>query len=315
MHGNRLLISMSRIFFVNMTRARLSIFVVLLVCLFQHSMKAQHAGFVLFGDRNPQADKADAEHQFVHPLTAPFYHEDSFITTDLRAWYLNHDFPVSSPIAGGNAQAGALQVRLALTDRLQLVAYKDGYIDFNTGLIDESGFTDIAAGLKWNWLQDWDRQFHSAVGAGYELKTGQGRVLQNDDEFRLWASLNKGFGKLHLGANANYFMAREKDRGLGSSDRVSWHLHADYWTCKWFSPVLEINGYHVVDEGPPGLPFHGLDLVNIGGGQGEEAIALGIGGAFRPCKDLSLRVAYETPLTQEEDLFGYRWTISAVLSF
>ena len=27
-------------------------------------MKAQHARFVLFGDRNPQSERADAEHQF-----------------------------------------------------------------------------------------------------------------------------------------------------------------------------------------------------------------------------------------------------------
>lgn len=288
------------------------IVVVSLLWSIHHPVDGQHAGLVLFGDPNPEGAKVAPEHQFVHPITAPYYHEDSFITSDLRAWYLNHNFPAKN--LGGKAQAGALQARLALTDRLQLVAYKDGYVDLDSA-INQSGFVDIAAGLKWNWLQDWERQFHSSIGAGYELRTGQGRVLQNDDELRLWGSVNKGFGKLHLGANINYFVPTEKDRGLGDSDQLSWHLHADYWSCAWFSPVLEINGYHVIDEGPVGLPFHGLDLVNIGGGQGEEAIALGLGGAIRPCENLSLRVAYETPLTQEEDLFGYRWTLSAVWSF
>lgn len=254
---------------------------------------------------------------FVHPLTAPYYHEDSFVTSDLRLWYAYHNFPKSGLLNGGYANVYAVQLRLALTERIQFVAYKDGYTDLNTGLglTHESGWNDIAAGLKWNFLQDWDHQLHAALGVGYELKTGQGKVFQNDDEVRVWGSVNKGFGKLHLGGTLNYLYAPDKDRGLGDGDRVMAHVHADYWACKWFSPVVEANAYYVTDEGPLKLPIQGADVLNLGGGEDEEIVTLGLGGEFRPFKSLKVRAAYEMPLTKNEDIFGYRWTFSSVLSF
>jgi hypothetical protein len=130
---------------------------------------AQHAGFVLFGDPNPEAEKAAAEHRHVHGITAPYYNEDSFVTSDLRLWYAYHDFPNFGALGGGTGQVAALQVRLALTSQVQLVAYKDGFLFLDTGLIDEDGVNDIGAGLKFNFWQDFENQFHAAVGAGYEF--------------------------------------------------------------------------------------------------------------------------------------------------
>ncbi len=275
----------------------------------------QHAKFVLFGKPNEKGATLPKERKAVHPLTAPYFHEDSFITSDIRAWQLYHDFPKSSLIGGGKAHVTAVQLRLALTDRLQLVAYKDGYADFETGLVDASGAMDIAAGLKYNLIQDWDNDFHVSVGVGYEFKVGKGRVLQNDSEWRFWASANKGFGRLHLGGTVNFFLANDKDQGLGNSDHMTWHLHADYYVCEWFSPVVEINGYHTIDEGTMALPFSGVDVANLGGDKSEDVVTIGIGGEFRLINDLSIRAAYETPLSDRNDLFGYRWTISLIYSF
>ena len=42
--------------------------------------------FVLFGEnRLPEGAR-----QVVHPISAPYAHEDSYVTSDLRAWYLHH---------------------------------------------------------------------------------------------------------------------------------------------------------------------------------------------------------------------------------
>lgn len=58
----------------------------------------------------------------VHPITTPYYHEDSFIGTDLRPVFVYHKFP--GEILGGNrATVTALQLRIQLTKSLQLVAY------------------------------------------------------------------------------------------------------------------------------------------------------------------------------------------------
>lgn len=65
---------------------------------------------------------------------------------------MNHQFPGNSPIGGGDANVYALQIRAALTDSLQFVAYKDGYVDFNSGAVDDSGMNDLGAGIKWAFL-------------------------------------------------------------------------------------------------------------------------------------------------------------------
>lgn len=253
--------------------------VVLGACSF---VSAQQPKFVLFENSAGDSFDAPAEHQAVHPLTAPYFHEDAFVTSDLRAWYLYHEFPETSLIDGGKAQVYALQLRLALTEELQLVAYKDGFADFDTGLVDDTGWMDVGAGLKWAFYQDFEEQTHLAVGAGYEFAWGDKEVLQDDDEFRLWISGNKGIDQLHLGATVNWFLAPDANADLGNSDHLSWHLHADYWVNEHFSPVIEVNGYHVLDEGMEVLPFQGVDVANFGGGKGEDVITVGIGGEFRP---------------------------------
>lgn len=278
---------------------------------------AQHAGFVLFGEPNPEAAKATPEQRFVHPVTSPYFHEDSFVTTDIRLWYLYHDFPNSSTFGGGHAQVIAAQARLAITNQIQLVAYKDGYTFLDSPLSGEEGLNDIAAGLKWNFIQDFAHQFHMAAGVGYQLPAGDDEVFQDYDQWRFWASVNKGFDRIHLGATVNFFLTDDKHQRLGHSDELSWHLHGDYYVCEWFSPVVEINGYHVLNAGGEVVPFSGLDVTNLGGSSGDPVVTIGLGGEIRPpIKNLSLRAAYETPLTHEaNDIFGWRITTSIVWGF
>lgn len=295
-----------------MTRPTLAALLLLsLVCA--SPVAAQHAEFVLLGGPSPEAANAKPEHAFVHPVTSPYYHEDSFVTTDVRAWYAYHRFPGDIALDGGHAQVAAVQLRLAITNQIQFVAYKDGYMDLDTGLIDESGFNDLGAGVKWNFWQDWKNQFHAAVGAGYEFATGEEDVLQQDAEGRFWISLNKGFGALHLGVTTNFLISEGEKDTLGNSDRFFWHAHADYYVCKFFSPVLEFNGYHLIDDGKEFVPFSGADVLNLGGG--EDAVTLGAGLEIRPIKRVAARVAYETSLLDRDDLYGDRWTFSLILSF
>lgn len=282
------------------------------LCIAAHSSSAQ-GGFVLFGD---SGTAPQPEHKVVRPLTAPYFHEDAFVTTDLRAWYVNHQF--NSDTIKGKAEVYALQVRVALTERLQLVAYKDGYTDFNGGaLAGSNGWNDIAAGLKYAFIQDWENQFHLAGGIGYELSLGDDEVLQDTNEYRLWLSANKGFDRLHLGFAANYRIAEDNNANtLGAADMITLHAHADYYVNEWFSPVVEVNGYFVTDEGSGVVNFSGVDAVAVGGGESEDTITGALGAEFRPFgPDLGLRLAYETELSDKVSLFGHRWTFSAVYEF
>ncbi|MGK0456713.1 MAG: hypothetical protein ACJAUA_001018 [Zhongshania aliphaticivorans] len=281
------------------------------ICSFAN---AQGSNFVLLGGGG---EEIAAEKKTVRPLTAPFLNEDAFITTDVRAWFVHHQLGELD----GDLEVTALQLRVALTETLQAVVYKDGYSNFseNLGGGDE-GWNDLGLGLKWALFQDVGSQLFIAVGAGYEFGVGDDQVLQDTDEYRLWVSANKGFDKLHFGATANYVVADGKyDGNLGNSDMLTLHLHADYYVNKWFSPVVEVNGYFVqeANSNNGGSTFSGVDVASINGGEDNDTITYALGFELRPLgESLGLRTAYETQLNNSEDsLFGYRWTFSAVYEF
>ena len=255
----------------------------------------------------------------VHPISAPYWNEDASITTDVRPVFVYHKFP-GEILGGDRALVTALQLRVKLTESLQLVAYKDGWVNFETPGLKSEGWNDLAAGLKWAFYQNNAQQLHAAVGAGYEFASGDDQVLQDDDELRLWLSVDKGFGNLHFGAVVNYLHSiGNGDDILGNSNTLSWHFHADYQVCKYFSPVVEVNGYHVVDNdsGDHGIitPFSGADVADLGGNSHEGVITAAVGLEVRPHSRLALRAAYELPLTDNTDVYGHRWTFSAVIKF
>lgn len=79
---------------------------------------------------------------------------------------------------------------------------------------------------------------------------------------------------------------------LGNSDTFTWHLHADYQVCKYFSPVLEVNGYHVTsnDTGNDGIVTR-VQRVDIARPQWEHPQKRGDGGPggeVRPWDRLAL---------------------------
>ena len=234
----------------------------------------------------------------VHPVTSPYFHEDSFITTDIRPIFVYHTLP-GDFLGGGNASVTAMQIRIKLTKSLQLVAYKDGWTDVSARDFGGRGWNDLAAGIKWAFYQNDAAQLHSAIGLGYEFASGDDNALQDDDELRAWISLNKGFGKLHLGATLNYSWAMGNGNDiLGDSDWLSWHFHADYQVCNWFSPFIEFNGYHTT-RGLRGQasasPMWQTSATMV-----TKPSRWASGVELRPLKWLALRTAYELALLDKQ---------------
>lgn len=62
---------------------------------------------------------------FIPPMTMPYLFEEPFITTGLSGYGIWHEFPNESAFQGGDAWVAALQARIAITDRLALIATKD----------------------------------------------------------------------------------------------------------------------------------------------------------------------------------------------
>ena len=124
---------------------------------------------------------------FISPMTNPVNFEDPRTLTEARLIFLNHWLPPE--LAGDCVQLYALQLRAALTDRLSVIATKDGYIVSQSTLpVLDDGWADVAAGLKYNLFSNpWRGRILSA-GVTYELPSGSRSALQGngDGEFHMF---------------------------------------------------------------------------------------------------------------------------------
>jgi len=87
---------------------------------------------------------------FISPMINFVYFEDPRNVTELRPIFVNHWVPnqIGGGIpAGGSIQLYAAQFRIALTERLSLIAVKDGFIvDDTNGALDtllDDGWADV----------------------------------------------------------------------------------------------------------------------------------------------------------------------------
>jgi hypothetical protein len=287
---------------------------------------AQHANFVLFPNApvlslDPGAASHDnemaqpPEQMFVHPITQPYFSEDAFVTTDLRPTYAYQTVSDHSLLGGGEAQVIAMPLRVAITDQIGLVAYKDGYDIVHTGAVKGDGWNDLAAGLKWSFWQDWQHQTFASVGVGYQFPTGESTVLQNKEEIRAWFAVDQGFDSLHVGGVFNYFFADGHEGPLGATDHFSINIHTDYWINQYISPVIEGNLYQVIRNRNGVLPIQGADFTNLGDGKSDTIATVGVGLEVRPLSNIAIRAAWEKNVTHPSDLIDSRVTVSAIISF
>lgn len=109
--------------------------------------------------------------------------------------------------------------------------------------------------------------------------------------------------------------------------------HASYEVCSLFIPLVEINWFHLIDAGngtgnypnqvggavPAVIPFEGGDLFNVGAvnsGKNRDFVSAAIGFRSRLNDSATIGVAYEIPLTDDEDsLMKDRITLDLVWTF
>ncbi len=89
--------------------------------------------------------------RYVPPVTNPILNETPHNTAEARLFYFYNRLPNDFVTSGGNDHLVALQLRLALTERLGFIATKDGYahFDFDEVLENETGFANVAPGFKY----------------------------------------------------------------------------------------------------------------------------------------------------------------------
>ena len=274
------------------------------------ALAAQNGGFLT---------GLDGFEHFHEPLGQPFYFESPCNDTGLRAVYLAQDFADASVFGGGDLRVYALQARVALTERLAVIATRSGYSVLDSGLVDDEGWNDLGFGLKYVLLADRASDAVVTTGLRYQAENGTRAILQGGvDEFSPFVSAAKGFGQLHLLGSVTLRVPTDADDGnlVGH-----WDLHVDYSVNPGqravFAPLVEVHGVHYLDDGASGLPVGGLDYANLGSQPTESFVAwAGIGARVEIDGRIELGACYEFALTDPEgDLMDTRVTADVLLRF
>ncbi len=154
--------------FVSRIGAGLILFVATIAAI--HSAAADETGNFLGLDL--KGSLGEGRHsRYVPPITNPLFNETPYITTEARLFYFYNRLPDDFVTSGGDVHLVALQLRLALTERLGFIATKDGYADFNFDevLDDESGFPNIALGFKYAFYSEPESESILTAGLRYEI--------------------------------------------------------------------------------------------------------------------------------------------------
>jgi hypothetical protein len=252
---------------------------------------------------------------FISPMTNPVFFEDPRNLTEARFIFLHHNLPDS--LLGNSVNVYAMQFRLALTERLSLIATKDGFVDSQSPILD-SGYADLAAGLKYNLYRDACAGTLLSGGFTYEIPMGSNRSLQGNGSGE-WNFFVTG-GK-RLGSKSHWISAA----GIRVPNDDNAENQVSYWSNHWDRQIgdrpiyafTEVNWYHYMSSGTAFGPVEGGDLFNLGssGVTGNDLVTQAIGGKFKPRRHVEIGVAYEFPLTERKGLLEDRLTADLIFRY
>ncbi|TWT95535.1 hypothetical protein [Neorhodopirellula pilleata] len=266
---------------------------------------------------------------FISPMIDFVHFEDPRNLTELRPIFVHHRFPNElGPLnvpAGGSLQLFALQFRIALTDRLSLIAVKDGYaIDNSEGDLDtallNSGWADVTAGLKYNLVRNVKTGTLLSAGFTYEIPLGSKGTLQavGDGQFHFFATGGQRLldGRAHVLSSFGWQLPVDQSV---QSTTVHWNNHLDVKVTDRIYLFTENSWWHWVDDANVGNAFgvSGLDLLNLGDTavEGNDVVTHNVGAKFKPKRNIEAGMAYEFPLTDFEDIIRDRWTFDFIVRY
>ena len=265
----------------------------------------------------------------ISPVANPIFFEDPKVTSEVRPVYMYHFLPNTFNFSGGSVPLGgqvqvtALQLRYALTERLGIIATKDGYIEFQPKhtLGHGYGWGDLAAGLKYVAINSEKNQFIMTPGFTLTVPTGSRDVYQGNGsgEWNLFISAEKGFDQFHATANAGFNIPNNFS---DNTAQMHYSLQADYYVCQYFIPFAVLNGYTILSDGnhnvlPVPLNTEGYDLINFGStdASGTTQISMGGGARCRLVKSLDVGVSYEVGVGNPVGIFQSRITADLIWRF
>lgn len=264
---------------------------------------------------------------FISPMINFVFFEDPRTLTELRPIYVSHYVPdtIGNGIpAGGDVQLYAAQFRIALTDRLSLIAVKDGFIVDNTdgalGNLLSDGWADVTAGLKYNLIRNAETGTLGSVGLTYELPIGSTRALQDigDGEFHMFATGGQRLlgGNAHVLSSVGYRLPLD---GAVQSQAIHWSNHLDVRVTEKIYLFTELAWWHWTKDASAGAPLgvSGQDLFNLFANDvvGNDLVTQNVGVKLKPRRSIEAGLAYEFPLTKFKDVIDSRIQAELILRY
>ncbi len=260
---------------------------------------------------------------FISPMINFVFFEDPRTVSELRPIFVTHNVPDS--LGGGSIQLYAMQFRIALTDRLSLIAVKDGYIVDNTdadpidGLLAD-GWANVTVGLKYNLLRDTCRGRLFSVGATYEIPMGSRDALQDiaDGQFYFFGT---GGQRLWDG-NAHFLTSfgwRLPVDGSLQTESLNWSNHFDVRVTDTVYLLTEFSWWHWTDSAENGLALGvaGQDLFNLPSNNvsGNDLVTQNVGLKYKPNRKVEAGLAYQFPLTGFKDVIEDRLQVDLIFRY
>jgi len=265
--------------------------------------------------------------RYVPPMTMFTLNETPFITTEVKPIYVYHQIPDGFVTGGGTVNAGAIQARLAVNDRLGIIATTDGYadIDFESVLPDADGFLNLAAGAKYAIISDPAEGQIVTVGLRYEAPVGNVDTAGIDltgggagylDGFVTGAKLFEGGFQIQGSAGLKW--------GISDDNWSFVHAHAqmNYEVAPGVYPLIEANAIIPVDGGDrlPGANLTGADVFDIGASDPDNIFTLAAGLRVRAHDNVILGTAVEGNLLDigsdsATSVYGWRITTDVTIHF
>jgi outer membrane receptor protein involved in Fe transport len=268
-------------------------------------------------------DRAGRYAGFITPMTFPYLFEDPFITTEVKGWAIWHGFADDSVMDGGEYRVFAVQARLAITDRLALIATKDGFIKTSPDedvLTSESGWADIGFGLKYALIDDRENRFILTPSLRYEMTQGSNDVYQGGGQ-GVWipaVSFGLGLDQGHMLGAVGIQLPVD-----GSTESTSWfyNLQVGWPLTERLTPFASFNGMTWVDDGDGSnkvksklgdvdwdavhavlgaKPVEGVDVANLGtpGTDGHDYFTWAVGFDYALTERISFGFAYSRPVSK-----------------
>jgi len=257
--------------------------------------------------------------RYVSPITSPIFNETPYITTEVRPMWLHQDIPSQFATDGGDIDVIAVQLRVALTDRIGFIATKDGWadIDFDKALTDENGAANLAFGFKFAAISQPETETLLTVGIKYEAPSGDIKTNgikmqgQGDGLIDLFVSGTRTFDRVGIEANLGTQIAMDASKDMSF---MHYSLHVDYDVMERVYPMIEFNGYTPIEDGNrTAVGANGMDLVNLGSRNPNTVITFAPGVRVRLMDNVDYGFAFEMPLTDAEDLMDWRITNDFVI--